>query len=111
MAKYHKIYDEFFQIGDFSPRMCELTGARRDLELHHIDARGMGGRQSADGIENIMCLHRVAHEYFGDKTKFKEWLKEAHRNFMEKQIPLIIRNPQDQVLGKFVMDEYRRLRK
>jgi hypothetical protein len=34
------------------------------VDLHHIQARGMGGSKHRDGIENIMALCRPCHMNF-----------------------------------------------
>lgn len=63
---------------------CELTGFEStNNELHHIDAKGMGGRPSKDVIENIMCVRVDLHLKYGDKVQYKEFLKKAHKNYME----------------------------
>jgi hypothetical protein len=81
------IYNKYFNISPHNVRVCELTGSTKNLEIHHIDARGMGGRPSADTIENLMCLTREAHNFFGDKVQYKDWLKEVHLRFMVEKIP------------------------
>lgn len=68
-------------------RICELTG-KPGGDIHHIEARGMGGRKSVDYIENLMCLCREAHEFFGDKKQYKDWLMTIHLEYMEDQTPL-----------------------
>lgn len=88
--RHHEIYDEYFEIDPHNPRVCELTGAIRP-EIHHIDARGMGGRDM-DFIENLMALNSRAHEFYGDKTKHKNFLKKAHAYFMETREPYIIKH-------------------
>lgn len=47
-------------------------------DVHHIDARGMGGRKSKDVIENLMGLCRRCHDDFGDIKDFKPYLKRIH---------------------------------
>jgi hypothetical protein len=47
-------------------------------DLHHIEARGMGGTTTKDVIENLMCLCRECHIKYGDKKQYKEWLKSVH---------------------------------
>lgn len=79
MKKHVKIYLKTmgYDEGDYIP--CEIPGCNAPVvDIHHIDARGMGGRNSMDNIENLMGLCRNHHEEYGDKTRFKEWLKQIH---------------------------------
>ena len=84
MKKHTKIYMDYFgyDIGDFIP--SELSG-RRANDIHHIDARGMGGSNDKDVIENLMALTRSEHELYGDKPKFVEELRQKHFQFMESK--------------------------
>ena len=60
MKKHTKIYMEYFDYGleDFIP--CEVCGSKA-VDIHHIEARGMGGSKSADTIENLMAVCRSCH--------------------------------------------------
>jgi hypothetical protein len=49
------------------------------VDIHHIEARGMGGTTTKDVIENLMCLCRECHLKYGDKKQYKEWLKDIHQ--------------------------------
>ncbi len=73
-------YDE----GDVIP--SELSGQPAQ-DLHHINARGMGGTSSAEKecIFNYMALTREEHEKYGDRKQYKEWLKVKHLEFMMKR--------------------------
>ena len=77
MKKHTKIYLEAmgYDTTDWIP--CEVC-QRQAVDIHHIEARGMGGSKNADTIENLMALCRSCHETLGDKTKFKESLREIH---------------------------------
>ena len=67
---------------DFIP--CEVCQSKA-VDIHHIEARGMGGSKHADTIENLMALCRACHNEadFGTKLK-KEFLKEVHLSHMQK---------------------------
>jgi len=69
-----------YQISCWMP--CEICG-NQAVDLHHIEARGMGGSDTKDNIENLMALCRGHHVKFGDKKQHKEMLKEVHLNFMK----------------------------
>ena len=60
---------------DFVP--CEVCGAQA-VDVHHIEARGMGGNKKADVIDNLMGLCRKCHIEYGDKKQYKEFLKDIH---------------------------------
>ena len=61
---------------------CEICG-NQAVDLHHIEARGMGGSDTKDNIENLMALCRGHHIAYGDKKQHKEMLIEVHNNFMK----------------------------
>lgn len=68
-----------YTIADFMP--CEICGAKC-VDVHHIEARGMGGTSKKDAIDNLMGLCRQCHVEFGDVVKAKVWLKKLHLKFM-----------------------------
>lgn len=78
MKNHTKIYLNFFgfDTSDFIP--CEMCGLKAQ-DIHHIEARGMGGSKHADTIENLMALCRKCHIDFGDKKQHKEMLKVVHK--------------------------------
>lgn len=78
MRKHTKIYLEYFgyDTSDFIP--CELCKSKA-VDIHHIDARGMGGSIHKDVIENLMALCRKCHDKYGDKKQYKEYLKKIHK--------------------------------
>ena len=77
MKKHTQIYLKAmgYDTTDFIP--CEVCQAQA-VDIHHIEARGMGGSKHADTIENLMALCRTCHVEFGDKTHYKELLKATH---------------------------------
>jgi 5-methylcytosine-specific restriction endonuclease McrA len=64
-----------FDIADFVP--CEVCGAKA-IDIHHIEARGMGGTKKGDEIENLMALCRSCHVAYGDIKSQIEFLKNIH---------------------------------
>jgi hypothetical protein len=64
-----------FDISDFIP--CEICGTKA-VDIHHIEARGMGGTSQADTIENLMAVCRPCHKKYGDKERYMERLKMIH---------------------------------
>jgi hypothetical protein len=83
MKPHTKIYMNHFgyDISEFIP--CEVCG-KTAVDIHHIEARGIGGSKEADAIENLMALCREDHIKFGDKKQYKEWLKEKHQEKLNK---------------------------
>ena len=82
MKKHTKIYLDYFGYGieDFIP--CESCGAKA-VDIHHIEARGMGGNKEADNIRNLMALCREHHIEYGDKKQYIEYLKEIHKEKLD----------------------------
>ena len=64
-----------YDISDFIP--CEVCG-KTAVDIHHIEARGIGGSKDADSIDNLMALCREDHLKYGDKKQHKEFLKDKH---------------------------------
>jgi 5-methylcytosine-specific restriction endonuclease McrA len=83
MRKHTKVYVDYFGWADFYP--CEVCGARA-VDIHHIEARGMGGRKSADKIENLMALCRSCHLEYGDKRQHMEFLKKKHQHCVDNHV-------------------------
>ena len=83
MQKHTQIYLQGmgYKKTDFIP--CEVCGSQ-SVDIHHINARGMGGSKTADVIENLMALDRECHIKYGDKKQYKEFLKKVHYEFMER---------------------------
>jgi 5-methylcytosine-specific restriction endonuclease McrA len=83
MKPHTKIYFNYFNFKIPEDCFCEICGSPA-VDLHHIEARGMGGSESKNSIENLMALCRQHHVMYGDVTDKKEWLKEIHKKFMLK---------------------------
>lgn len=83
MKKHTMIYLKHFgyDISDFIP--CEVCGTTA-VDIHHIEARGMGGSNTKDVITNLQALCRECHTKFGDQKQYKDFLKEKHRIALSK---------------------------
>jgi 5-methylcytosine-specific restriction endonuclease McrA len=79
MKKHTKLYLDYFGYGieDFIP--CESCGSKA-VDIHHIEARGMGGDKKADNINNLMALCRQCHLVMGDTKTHMEYLKSKHKD-------------------------------
>ena len=77
MKKHLKIYLEGsgYGVGDFIP--CEICESEA-VDIHHIEARGMGGSNKKDVFSNLMGLCRKCHIEYGDISELKEMLKTIH---------------------------------
>ena len=85
MANYKKVYWNHFSYkqGDFIP--CEICGGEA-VDIHHIEARGMGGSKLKDTIPNLMALCRLHHEKYGDKKHHKEMLIQKHQKVLRNLV-------------------------
>jgi predicted restriction endonuclease len=77
MRNHTKVYLRAFNYheSDFIP--CEVCYSKA-VDIHHIEARGMGGNKDADSILNLMALCRKCHDLFGDRKQFITFLKQKH---------------------------------
>lgn len=82
MKKHTQIYMKHFGYGIEDFIGCEVCG-NKAVDIHHIDARGMGGGKNKDEIENLMAVCRMCHEKYGDKKEYLELLKQTHQRFIE----------------------------
>lgn len=77
-----------FTVADFIP--CELsTCGIRANDIHHVNARGMGGSKEKDKATNLMALCRAHHLEFGDKKQHKEYLQEEHDKYFSQRQKLL----------------------
>ncbi len=84
-----RIYYQFFDLDDMDDVYCELC-QRPAVDIHHIDARGMGGSRKADEIKNLMAVCRRCHDEYGDRKKHKDYLKKIHIGRMIQHLQKII---------------------
>jgi len=75
MKGHTKIYMDAYGYDESDSILCEIIFCYNNaVDIHHIDARGMGGSKTKDIPENLMALCRVHHDKYGDKKQFKEGL-------------------------------------
>ena len=84
MKKHTKIYlqEMGFDTTDWIP--CELCG-KTAVDIHHIEARSMGGSKTKDVIENLMAVCRACHIEVGDKKQYKGLLQATHIAYMRRR--------------------------
>ena len=85
MKNHTKVYLKGmgYDTTDFIP--CEVCQATA-VDIHHLNARGMGGSKQADTIENLMALCRACHVQFGDLKQHKEMLQARHNYQLSKRV-------------------------
>jgi hypothetical protein len=81
MKPYTKLYLDYFGYDTSDFISCEVCG-KKGVDLHHVEARGMGGTKKKDVISNLMCLCRECHIFYGDKKQYIDFLKNKHQEFM-----------------------------
>jgi predicted restriction endonuclease len=86
MKRYTKTYFDFFGYDTSDTIYCEVCAAVA-VDIHHIQAKGMGGNPKGDRdeIENIMALCRPCHESLGDKKQHKDYLRSVHNSHLMKR--------------------------
>jgi hypothetical protein len=84
MKIHTQIYLDYFGINEEDPFIpCEVC-ENRAVDIHHIEARGMGGSKKKDDIENLMALCRECHLEYGDIQEVIPTLQELHQKRMNK---------------------------
>lgn len=79
MKNHTKIYFETSQLDPHGFTPCEICESQA-VDIHHIDARGMGGDPtgSKDHFGNLQALCRNCHNVYGDQSSLKKMLAEIH---------------------------------
>jgi 5-methylcytosine-specific restriction endonuclease McrA len=84
MKKHVKTYLDYFGYDQSSWIACEMCG-QTAVDIHHIEARSMGGSKTKDTIENLQALCRKCHIDLGDKKEHKVMLKVVHQVKMNER--------------------------
>jgi hypothetical protein len=81
MQKHLEVYSNYFGIAptEYSPCEIPFCGLRA-VDVHHIDAKGMGGTTHDYHINELMGLCRSHHE--GEWILGKELMKYLHLQFI-----------------------------
>lgn len=85
MKLHVKIYFTYFGYDESDTIICECCQRSRAVDIHHIDARGMGSSSNLDYVENLMALCRRCHVKYGDKEQYMNFLKERHVDIMNSK--------------------------
>ena len=77
MKNHTKIYLKEMNYHDTDWIPCEMCG-QTAVDIHHIEARGMGGSKDKDVIENLMALCRSCHNRYEGNKSDKAMLRVVH---------------------------------
>jgi hypothetical protein len=83
MKPHVKIYMRHFSYDESDFIACECGCGQRAVDIHHVESRGMGGRESMDKIDNLIALSRECH----DKAHgpLSRWYKEVFKNIIKNR--------------------------
>jgi 5-methylcytosine-specific restriction endonuclease McrA len=84
MQKHTRIYLDSLGYTDTDFVSCEVCG-KCATDVHHIEARGMGGSKERDTIDNLQALCRPCHIKYGDRKDLKPFLIELHKERMKQR--------------------------
>lgn len=96
---YRYVYMDYFGFIEEDYIPCEISG-QRAVDIHHIEARGMGGSKEKDVIDNLMALTRDLHERFGDIKELIEPLQIIHKHYMKTMRPYFNHIPSREEIQK-----------
>ena len=74
MKKHVRVYLDAHDFTGFEFIACWICQGQA-VDVHHIDAKGMGGNKDADDIENLVALCRDCHSKAHAGLITKEQLK------------------------------------
>ena len=77
MKNHTKIYLKEMNYHETDWIPCEMCG-QTAVDIHHIEARGMGGSKDKDVIENLMALCRSCHNRYEGNKSDKAMLRIVH---------------------------------
>lgn len=77
MKNHTKIYLKEMNYHETDWIPCEMCG-QTAVDIHHIEARGMGGSKDKDIIENLMALCRSCHNRYEGNKSDKAMLRVVH---------------------------------
>lgn len=77
MVKYKKIYLDYFGLDISDYIGCEIC-SRPAVDIHHIEAKGMGGSKKKDYIENLIAVCRECHNKCHASKDYNSMAKEKH---------------------------------
>lgn len=89
MVKHKALYLSSFGYTEGDSVPCEIQGPNckgQATDIHHITARGRGGSNDKDYIENLQAVCRLCHDDYGDITMFKAMLYKIHKKWLDLKV-------------------------
>lgn len=85
MRKHTKVYMTFFYLdeSDFIP--CEMCGSEA-VDIHHLQARKLGGSKCMDFVENLCALCRDCHNLAETDKNFNVYCRIQHLENIKKYL-------------------------
>jgi len=74
MQEHTKVYRTFYNLKDISEFFCVECGTQAD-DIHHLDAKKLGGSKLKNHIENLAAVCRKHHELCHKDSKFNAKIK------------------------------------
>ena len=75
----------FFYLDESDYIACEMCNAPGQ-DIHHIQARGLGGSKNRDYIENLICLCRACHNRAEADKQFNIYCRIQHLENIKKYL-------------------------
>ena len=85
MRNHTKVYMTFFYLDETDYIGCEMCGSPGQ-DIHHIQARGLGGSKNRDYIENLICLCRDCHNRAESDKQFNTYCRIQHLENIKKYL-------------------------
>ena len=76
----------FFYLDESDYIGCEMNCGTEAVDIHHIQARGMGGSKFMDYIENLIALCRDCHNMAETDKQFNTYCRIQHLEKIKKYL-------------------------
>lgn len=81
MKNHTKVYMKHFGLSEGDYIYSEISG-QPAIDVHHLNARKIGGSKTKDYIENLIALTREEHMLCENNPRINEIAKEIHRHYL-----------------------------
>ena len=85
MRNHTKVYMTFFYLDESDYIACEMCNAPGQ-DIHHIQARGLGGSKCMDFVENLSALCRDCHNLAETDKNFNVYVRIRHLELINKYL-------------------------
>ena len=86
MRNHTKVYMTFFYLDESDYIGCEMNCGTEAVDIHHIQARGIGGSKCKDYIENLVALCRDCHNMAETDKEFNVYVRIRHLELINKYL-------------------------